>query len=363
MRGLGYSSPASSRAIFDDGAVIVKTSQGLILRGRDGAATFMIAPGATWGDVYASHSEGNAVGEGSSQTGIRLLRYHDGASGNLGTPQETLTAFAVSPGGDLGGYHRWSHNAATVRAAALVGGTLLDLGMLAPTGAGWTLEVARGINDRGVIVGNGFLNGEQRAFLLVPQAETSLAIAPATGVFGSVARVEGVLQGEGQPVAGKTLTFRVNGTPVGSAVTDSAGRAVIADVPVAGIAAGDYPSGLEVSFDGDLYNLPASGQGSLRIDSAPTTLTIQAPTGGVFGEPLTMSATLAANVPHPAEGIVTFVVDGSSVGSFDLAVQPVFTGTTALGNLAVGSIGSNRPAFLNGGLCKKNNFFAIGGCQ
>jgi hypothetical protein len=112
---------------------------------------------------------------------------------------------------------------------------------------------------------------------------------------------------------------------------------VIADVPVAGIAAGDYPSGLEVSFDGDLYNLPASGQGSLRIDSAPTTLTIQAPTGGVFGEPLTMSATLAANVPHPAEGIVTFVVDGSSVGSFDLAVQPVFTGTTALGNLAVGS--------------------------
>ncbi len=43
-----------------------------------------------------------------------------------------------------------------------------DLNSLIPAGSGWALSVARDINDAGQIVGEGVINGQQRAFLLTP---------------------------------------------------------------------------------------------------------------------------------------------------------------------------------------------------
>jgi probable HAF family extracellular repeat protein len=48
------------------------------------------------------------------------------------------------------------------------GGKMQDLNDLIPAKAGWVLTDARGINDRGQIVGNGERNGQERAFLLTP---------------------------------------------------------------------------------------------------------------------------------------------------------------------------------------------------
>jgi len=48
------------------------------------------------------------------------------------------------------------------------GGRMQDLNELIPRSAGWTLEAARDINDRGQIVGYGQHHGRQRAFLLTP---------------------------------------------------------------------------------------------------------------------------------------------------------------------------------------------------
>jgi probable HAF family extracellular repeat protein len=45
-------------------------------------------------------------------------------------------------------------------------GTLFDLNALIPTGSGWELVSARGINDRGQIVGVGLFQGQRRAFVL-----------------------------------------------------------------------------------------------------------------------------------------------------------------------------------------------------
>jgi probable HAF family extracellular repeat protein len=39
---------------------------------------------------------------------------------------------------------------------------------LIPRDSDWTLESARGINDRGQIVGQGQHHGQERAFLLTP---------------------------------------------------------------------------------------------------------------------------------------------------------------------------------------------------
>lgn len=49
-----------------------------------------------------------------------------------------------------------------------------NLNRLIPANSGWQLTVARAINDAGQIVGDGILNGQQRAFLLTPV--TSAAI-------------------------------------------------------------------------------------------------------------------------------------------------------------------------------------------
>ncbi len=48
------------------------------------------------------------------------------------------------------------------------GGKIQDLNALIPRDSDWTLESARGINDRGQIVGQGQHHGQERAFLLTP---------------------------------------------------------------------------------------------------------------------------------------------------------------------------------------------------
>ncbi len=49
-------------------------------------------------------------------------------------------------------------------------GQVLDLNSLIPPGSGWHLDEAFGINNAGQIVGQGTIDGNQRAFLLTPQA-------------------------------------------------------------------------------------------------------------------------------------------------------------------------------------------------
>jgi probable HAF family extracellular repeat protein len=69
-----------------------------------------------------------------------------------------------------------------------------DLNTLIPTGTGWVLQEAKGINDNGEIVGTGTLNGVQRGFLLRPLSTATppgaaVTVTPTPGVsldFSSV---------------------------------------------------------------------------------------------------------------------------------------------------------------------------------
>ncbi len=51
-------------------------------------------------------------------------------------------------------------------------GVLQDLNNLIPLGSGFTLDSAYAINDKGEIVGIGFINGQQHGFLLRPAASS-----------------------------------------------------------------------------------------------------------------------------------------------------------------------------------------------
>ena len=53
-------------------------------------------------------------------------------------------------------------------------GSMKDLNRLIPRDSGWTLSLATGVDDTGLIAGYGLHDGSQRAFLLVPRRTRSL---------------------------------------------------------------------------------------------------------------------------------------------------------------------------------------------
>lgn len=62
-------------------------------------------------------------------------------------------------------------------------GTLTDLNTLLPQGSGWFLTRAWDIDENGIIVGEGILNGETRAFALTPSSLTSVPMAAVPGAI------------------------------------------------------------------------------------------------------------------------------------------------------------------------------------
>ncbi len=68
----------------------------------------------------------------------------------------------------------------SARAFLHEGTNMVDLNTLIPSGSGWVLEEASGINDHGQIVGYGKHNGVTRAFLLSPSPEVSIGDASVT---------------------------------------------------------------------------------------------------------------------------------------------------------------------------------------
>lgn len=68
-------------------------------------------------------------------------------------------------------------------------GAVHNLNHLIPRESGWVLHAARGINDRGQIVGEGMLNGKQEAFLLTPVSGIDPDAPPARSIREADARM------------------------------------------------------------------------------------------------------------------------------------------------------------------------------
>jgi 6-phosphogluconolactonase (cycloisomerase 2 family) len=98
---------------------------------------------------------------------------------------------------------------------------------------------------------------------------TSLTVSPATGNYGGLATLTGVLRKlpSGPGLAGKPVTFTLNGTPVGTVLTDNIGQAILT-TSVAGIPLGTYPAAVSASFAGDSLFTASSGAGSLTVNKA-----------------------------------------------------------------------------------------------
>ena len=113
---------------------------------------------------------------------------------------------------------------------------------------------------------------------------TSLTTSAASGTYGGTVSLSATLTGGSAGVSGKTVSFKLNGTSVGTATTNSLGVASLASASLAGINAGAYPGGVEATFVSEPGFTGSTGTNSLTIAKKNQTIEFAAPTGVTFGD-------------------------------------------------------------------------------
>lgn len=210
MRDLGNGTSASG--INDAGWIVGGDGQAFV-SGTSGLQNLGVLPGGDWSTGAAINNQGAVTGYGDIGNGrFEAFLWLPGGAlmplGTLGggdsygtginarnevagygTARSGYThAFAGTPGdlqdlGTLGGTSSYAYNindSGAVVGASYVGnggethafvylnGVMVDLNTLIPSGSGWDLLEAFGINDRGQIAGEGRFDGQLRAFRLDP---------------------------------------------------------------------------------------------------------------------------------------------------------------------------------------------------
>jgi uncharacterized repeat protein (TIGR03803 family) len=119
-----------------------------------------------------------------------------------------------------------------------------------------------------------------RLSLPADAAISNLLVSPATGTAGATTTLSAVLTTAGTPIAGRVISFSLNGVDVGSSTTDANGLASMTDVSLLGFDAGTFPGAIQAVFVGDGTYLPASNSATLTITpktTPETTLTFFPP--------------------------------------------------------------------------------------
>jgi probable HAF family extracellular repeat protein len=144
--------------------------------------------GSGFSEAIAINNKGQIAGYSSAPPGgaTKAFLYSNGVMQNLGAPPGAWAtrAMAINNNGQIVGVSYTTN--ATNRAFLFNDGVIVDLNTLLPSGSGWTLLVAEGINDSGQIVGCGISPlGKTNAFLLTPLALPNprplLRITPSAG--------------------------------------------------------------------------------------------------------------------------------------------------------------------------------------
>ena len=121
--------------------------------------------------ALAISNNGHIVGWSLSAAGVQFatMFYTNGQVRSLGMPTTTATWSAAYDVNDSG----VAVGAASDAALVYTNGATTDLNTLIPSGTGWTLLAATGINNAGRIVGYGTINSQTHAFMLTPTTGSS----------------------------------------------------------------------------------------------------------------------------------------------------------------------------------------------
>jgi 6-phosphogluconolactonase (cycloisomerase 2 family) len=161
------------------------------------------------------------------------------------------------------------------------------------------------ISNSSAVDANAANNSASATVTVAQPATTSLAVTAASATYGSASTtLSAVLTTPGGPLAGKTVSFTLNGSPAGSAVTDATGLASVT-ASITGLGAGSYS--VTASFAGDVNNTAATGSATLIINPAVLTVT-SANATRIYGDP---NPVFSFTITGFVNGDTTAVVSGS----------------------------------------------------
>jgi hypothetical protein len=170
-----------------------------------------------------------------------------------------------------------------------------------------------------------------------PIVAGKLTAAAATGPYFGTTTLQATLTRAAPVVAavGKTITFSVNGTVMGTAVTDANGVASL-PISLAGLNAGTYTGGISASFAADTQLLTTTASSTLTITKVPLTLT---PTdvAKLYGDPnptfpYTLSGFVNNETPAVVSGTAACTANASATTAVGTSVINCTTGTMAATN-------------------------------
>jgi hypothetical protein len=154
-----------------------------------------------------------------------------------------------------------------------------------------------------------------------PLPATSLNLSPATGAYGGTTTLTATLTSSGSPLAGKLVTFKLNGSNFAgnSATTDAGGVATIPNVSLAGLNAGVYANYVSAKFASDSAYAGTNGSNSLTVEKVTPAINWNNPSAIIYGTPLDATQLNAtASVPGsfvytPATGTILNAGDNQTL--------------------------------------------------
>jgi Domain of unknown function DUF11/MBG domain (YGX type)/Ubiquitin-activating enzyme E1 FCCH domain/Lactonase, 7-bladed beta-propeller len=165
-------------------------------------------------------------------------------------------------------------NPHTVRFASLASGETETVTLVAQTSAhllnGSSLSNTATLGNQSAVDSNPANNSATATVAITATpSPTTLTVSPATGSYGGLAILTATLRKStnSATVAGELVSFSLNGTPVGTSVTNGVGQAILT-INVAGVPLGSYPGAISASFAGDALFGASSGSSSLTVNKA-----------------------------------------------------------------------------------------------
>ncbi|MGC8638403.1 MAG: beta strand repeat-containing protein [Isosphaeraceae bacterium] len=163
-----------------------------------------------------------------------------------------------------------------------------------------------------------YLTSNGQGDMVVGQAPTLLGSISGTSSFGGSATLKALLTSSvtSQGIAGELVSFTLDGTAVGTAVTDSNGEATLTGVTTID-GAGTHTGVVTASFAGDAnYLSAATASGNLTVDPAALSL-VNVSGGAVLGGSATLVAKLTSQVTDQgvAGAGISFSLHGAYAGT------------------------------------------------
>jgi hypothetical protein len=139
-----------------------------------------------------------------------------------------------------------------------------------------------------------------------PLPATTLNVAPATATYGGTTTLAATLTSGGNPVAGKAVTFKLNGANFAgnSATTDASGVATIQNVSLSGVNAGTYAGYVTAKFASDSSYAGTTGSSDLTVAKATPNVSWSNPGAITYGTALD-STQLNATADVPGSFVYT----------------------------------------------------------